>query len=54
MLKIIQADGTAELEQLRAMRQRAAAVGTEIELTVRGIMENVKEKAKAKTKKEEE
>ena len=42
MLKIIRADGTAEREQLEAMRARSAAVGAEIELTVRAVMENVK------------
>lgn len=42
MLKIIQADGRAELEQLAAMRARAAEVSGEIELTVKAVMENVK------------
>lgn len=42
MLKIIQADGRAEQEQLAAMRARSAEAGAEIELTVRAVMENVK------------
>ena len=42
VLKIIQADGTSEREQLNAMRGRAARAGAEIELTVRGIMESVR------------
>lgn len=42
MLKIIQADGRAELEQLAAMRARAAEVSGEIELSVKAIMGNVK------------
>lgn len=42
MLNIIRADGRTEREQLSAMRVRAAAVGGEIELTVKEIMENVK------------
>lgn len=42
MLKIIQADGRAEQEQLAAMRTRAAEVSGEIELTVKAVMENVK------------
>ena len=42
MLKIIQADGRAEQEQLAAMRARSAEAGAEIELTVRTVMENVK------------
>ena len=42
MLKIIQADGRAEQEQLAAMRARAAEVSGEIELSVKAIMENVK------------
>jgi len=42
MLKIIQADGRSEREQLTAMRARAVEVGAEIELTVRAVMENVK------------
>ena len=43
MLKVVQADGRAELEQLAAMRGRAASAGAEIELAVKAIMENVKE-----------
>lgn len=42
MLKIIQADGRAELEQLAAMRARSAEAGAEIEQTVRAVMEDVK------------
>lgn len=43
MLNVIRADGRAELEQLAAMRSRAASAGAEVELAVRAIMENVKE-----------
>ena len=43
MLNVIRADGRAELEQLAAMRGRAASAGAEIELAVKAIMENVKE-----------
>ena len=44
MITIIKADGTAEKQQLKAMRERASQTNTEIELAVAGIMQSVKEK----------
>lgn len=42
MLKIIRADGRAEREQLAAMRSRAAAVGADVDLAVKAVMDAVK------------
>lgn len=47
MITIIKADGAAERRQLESMRSRAAAKNTEIELTVQGIMENVRQEGLA-------
>ena len=43
MITIIKADGRAERERLAAMRERAAAVGADIERAVTAIMRDVKE-----------
>ncbi len=43
MMTIIQADGRAEQARIAAMRARAAAVGADIETSVRAIMQNVKD-----------
>ena len=43
MIAVIQADGAAERKQLEAMRARAAERSAQIELTVRAVMENVRE-----------
>ena len=43
MIEIIQADGLRERAQLDAMRARAAAKNADIELTVKAIMERVRE-----------
>ena len=43
MIRIIRADGTAEREQLQAMRGRCAAKNADIERAVRSVMEDVKE-----------
>lgn len=44
MMTILNADGRSELEQLNAMRARAAQTNGEIERAVAEIMDNVKEK----------
>ena len=43
MITVIQADGSAERRQLDAMRQRAAEKNADIELTVKAVMENVRQ-----------
>lgn len=43
MITIIQADGCAERRQLDAMRSRAAEKNADIELSVKAIMENVRQ-----------
>ncbi len=43
MIEILKADGRAEVERISAMRERAAAVGADIERAVAEIMKNVKE-----------
>lgn len=43
MIEILKADGKAERELIRAMRERAAEVGADIERAVADIMKNVKE-----------
>ena len=43
MLTIIKADGFAERRQLDAMRARAAEKNADIELSVKAIMENVRQ-----------
>ncbi len=42
MIKIIQADGQSERQQLAAMRARAAEVGAEVDRAVKDIMDHVK------------
>ena len=43
MIRIIRADGSAELEQLQAMRERAALKNADIEQAVSAVMQDVKE-----------
>lgn len=42
MIKIVEADGVQEKEQIAAMRARAATAGEEVERTVEAIMEDVR------------
>ena len=42
MIEIIKADGKAERQKIAAMRERAAAVGADIERTVAAIMADVR------------
>jgi len=44
MISMIRADGAAEQRQLEAMRTRALSKNTDIEQTVKGILETVKER----------
>ena len=44
MITIVKADGTAEQQQIAAMRERAAKTGAGIEQSAREIMEAVRQR----------